>query len=107
MSPIHPRCGTSFITMFVIVAGVIHAFVPREPLWAAAGWRLLLVPVDAAIAYELMRATARAEPNPFARLLSMPGRLLQRVTTREPTDDQLEVALAAFDALMLRPPSAQ
>lgn len=98
-SPIHPRCGTSFIALFVIVAGVLHAFVPRTPVLAGAAWRLLLVPLDAALAYEVMRASARHERALFARLLALPGRVLQRVTTREPTDDQLEVALAAFAAL--------
>ena len=98
-SPIHPRCGTMFIAIFVIVAGVVHAFVPRDPLWAGAAWRVLLLPVNTAIAYELMRTMARHERSATARVLSLPGRALQRVTTREPADDQLHVALAAFDAL--------
>ncbi len=98
-SPIHRRCGTSFIALFVIVAGVVHAFVPRSPVWAGAAWRVLLAPVDAAIAYEVMRATARNERTIIARLMSLPGRLLQRLTTREPDGGQLEVALAAFEAL--------
>lgn len=98
-SPVHPRCGTSFIALFVIVAGVVHAFVPRTPVWAGAAWRVLLLPVDAALAYELMRATARYERSIVAGLISLPGRALQRLTTREPADDQLEVALAAFAAL--------
>ena len=98
-SPVHPRCGTSFIALFVIVAGVVHAFVPRAPVWAGALWRVLLLPIDAALAYEVMRATARHEKTIVARILSLPGRALQRLTTREPADDQLEVALAAFGAL--------
>jgi uncharacterized protein YqhQ len=60
---------------------------------------VLLAPGDAAIAYELMRATALRDRAVPARMLSAPGRLLQRLTTREPTDDQLHVALAAFAAL--------
>jgi len=99
-SPIHPRCGTSFIALFVIVAGVVHAFVPRAPLWVGAVWRIALAPVDAAIAYELMRATARKERSLLGRLLSWPGRLLQRLTTREPAEDQLDVARTALGAAL-------
>ena len=98
-SPIHSRCGTSFIALFVIVAGVVHALVPRTPLWAGVGWRLAITPVDAVLAYELMRATARRERDVVARIIAAPGRALQRLTTREPGDDQLRVALAAFAAL--------
>jgi uncharacterized protein YqhQ len=99
-SPIHPRCGTSFIAMFVIVAGVVYSFVPRSPLWANAAWRLALAPVDAAIAYEIMRATARSSRSLLGRLLSWPGRLLQRLTTREPGPDQLDVARTALAAAL-------
>jgi uncharacterized protein YqhQ len=98
-SPIHSRCGTSFIALFVIVAGIVHALVPRSPLATGAAWRLALAPVDAMIAYEIMRATARSERALVARAISAPGRLLQRVTTREPKDDELRVALAAVGAL--------
>lgn len=65
-----------------------------------AFWRIVLVPVVAVIAYELMRAAARAEHAIWARLVVWPGRALQRITTREPTDDQLEVALAALYELL-------
>ncbi|MGH2760105.1 MAG: DUF1385 domain-containing protein [Actinomycetota bacterium] len=99
-SPIHPRCGTSFIVLFVIVAGVVHAFAPRTPLWANAAWRIGLTPVDAAIAYEVMRATARSERSLVARVLSWPGRLLQRLTTREPAPEQLDVARTALGAVL-------
>ncbi len=98
-SPIHTRCGSSFIALFVIVAGVMHALVPRTPLWAGAVWRLALAPVDAIVAYELMRAIARRERAIVSRVLSAPGRALQHLTTREPGDDELRVALAAFGAL--------
>ena len=95
-SPLHPRCGTSLHFWFVVAAGVVHAFLPRDPLWAAAGWRLLVLPVDLALAYEIMRATARLRPGPAARVAWLPGRALQRLTTREPGPDELEVALAAL-----------
>ncbi len=96
-SPIHPRCGTSFVTTFVIVAGMVHSFAPRDPIWASALWRVVLVPVDAAIAYELLRATARTR-GVIGRVFSLPGRALQHITTREPTEDKLVIAKAALDA---------
>lgn len=99
-SPIHTRCGTNFLTLFLFSSGVVYAFVPRQPLVDGAFWRIVLVPVAAVIAYELMRAAARAEHAIWPRLVVWPGRALQRITTREPTDDQLEVALAALYELL-------
>jgi uncharacterized protein YqhQ len=100
-SPIHPRCGTNFLTLSLIVAGVLYWFVPRVPVWAGIGWRVLLAPVVAALAYEVMRSAARAGDALWARAVTWPGRLAQRVTTREPTDDQIEVARAALAELMV------
>ena len=100
-SPIHMRCGTNFVALYVIAAGVIHSVIPREPWWAGAGWRLLLFPVVVAVAYELMRAAARAPQALWARIITLPGRLLQRVTTREPDESQLEVAQAALRAALV------
>jgi uncharacterized protein YqhQ len=97
-STIHVRCGTDFMALFVVVAGVVYALVPRRPLWIGVGLRMVLVPVVAAIAYEVMRAAARYEATPVARLITWPGRLLQRITTREPSADMLEVAGAALHA---------
>jgi uncharacterized protein YqhQ len=95
-SPIHVRCGTDFIALFVIVCGVVFSFVAREPWWFATVVRVALVPVVMVFAYELMRLAARFEGSPGSRLVTWPGRALQRITTREPSDDQLEVALAAL-----------
>lgn len=99
-SPIHPRCGTNFITLFVVVSGVVHAFLPRDPLWQGAVWRVLAVPLDAVLAYELMRAAARGAGAVWARIVTWPGRALQRITTSEPSDEQLDVAIAALHALV-------
>jgi uncharacterized protein YqhQ len=98
-SPVHPRCGTNFVALFVLAGGVMNSFVPRDPLWAGAVWRVLLVPVGAVVAFEVMRAAAREPGAAWSRLVTWPGRALQRITTREPTDDQLEVAFAALGAL--------
>ncbi|MGH7859371.1 MAG: DUF1385 domain-containing protein [Candidatus Binatia bacterium] len=101
-SPVHPRCGTNFLTLCVLVAGVVYAFVPRSPVWTGAAWRVLLVPAVAVGAYELMRIAARSSGAVWARVVTMPGRTAQRLTTREPSPDQLEVAMAAIGEL-LRP----
>ncbi len=95
-SPIHIRCGTDFIAIFVFACGVTFAFVPREPIWLAGSVRVALVPLVAALAYEVMRAAARWEGTLVARGITLPGRALQRITTREPTDDLLEVASVAL-----------
>jgi uncharacterized protein YqhQ len=95
-SPVHVRCGTNFIALFVISAGVIFAFVPRDPMWLGGLLRFVLAPAVAAVAYEVMRAGARW-PNEFwARGVTWAGRALQRITTRHPEADQVEIALAAL-----------
>jgi uncharacterized protein YqhQ len=95
-SPVHVRCGTDFIALLVIVAGAVFAFVPRSPLWLGGAFRLLAFPFVAAIAYEVMRAAAVRPRSFVSRMLTWPGRALQLITTREPADDQLEIALAAL-----------
>jgi uncharacterized protein YqhQ len=96
-SPVHVRCGTDFIALFVITCGVVFSFIAREPWWFAAIVRVALLPVVMALAYEVMRAAARAEGSIGSRVITWPGRALQRITTREPDDGQLEVALAALE----------
>jgi uncharacterized protein YqhQ len=95
-SPVHVRCGTDFISLFVITCGVVFSFVGRDPWLFAIAVRVALVPVVMVLAYELMRLAARFEGSLGSRLVTWPGRALQRITTREPSDDQLEVALAAL-----------
>jgi uncharacterized protein YqhQ len=95
-SPVHVRCGTDFIALLVIAAGVVFSFVPRTPLWLGGVLRLVLFPVVAVVAYEVMRAAAGRHSALAARALTWPGRALQRITTRPPADDQLEIALAAL-----------
>jgi uncharacterized protein YqhQ len=97
-SPIHVRCGTDFVALFVIVCGVVFSFVGRRPVWLGGTVRVVLVPVCAALAYETMRACARRPHSMLARSLTWPGRALQRITTRPPDPGQLEVALAALGA---------
>ncbi len=100
LSPVHMRCGTEFIALFVISCGILFAVVPRQPIWLGAIVRIGLAPVAIALAYEVMRAAAREPKALWARAVSWPGRVMQRLTTREPDADELDVAVAALAALL-------
>lgn len=95
-SAIHPRCGTSFLLLFVVVAILVFSLVPTPTIWIRLVARLLLLPVVAAITYEVLRFGSRHPQAWWLRPLLAPGLLLQQFTTREPSDDQIEVALAAL-----------
>jgi uncharacterized protein YqhQ len=98
-SPRHPRCGTNFLLIVILIALVVFTAIGR-PSWPyLIASRIVFIPVIAGIAYELLKAAA---DKAWLRLASQPGIWLQRLTTREPDDDQVEVAvtslLAALDA---------
>jgi len=93
---LHPRCGTSFLLIVVVVSIFVFAFVGLEPLWWRLLSRMLLMPFVAGIAYEILKFSSRNLESPWLRWLIVPGLLLQKFTTREPDDAQLEVALAAL-----------
>jgi len=98
-SPVHARCGTSFLLLFLVVAILVFSLIPTSNVWIRLGGRLLLLPVVAGFTYELLRFGSRHPRAWWLRPFLVPGLLLQRFTTREPTDDQLEVALAALHHL--------
>jgi uncharacterized protein YqhQ len=101
-SLIHVRCGTAFLLWVMVVAIVVFAFVGSPGiLWLVAS-RILLLPVIAGLAYEVIRFAARFGSNPAVRIVLMPGLWLQRLTTREPTDDQVEVSIASLQAALAR-----
>jgi uncharacterized protein YqhQ len=95
-SPAHPRCGTAFLLVVVLVAVVVFVFTGREPLWWLLVSRVVLVPVIAGASYEVIRFSGRHAGNPLVKLLTAPSLALQALTTRQPTDDQIEVAIAAM-----------
>lgn len=101
-STIHMRCGTNFLFLVMLLAAVVFSIVARSPWWWRIGSRIILLPLVAALSYEVLRLSARHGRNPLVRLLTWPGLALQRVTTREPDDDQVEVALAALGELLGR-----
>src|SRR3954471_13349560 len=97
-SRLHPRCGTSFLLFVLLVSILVFAFIPKSaPFLVKFGGRLLLVPAIAGISYEVLRFTAKHRAAPLFALLVAPGLALQRITTQEPTDDMLEVAIAALE----------
>jgi uncharacterized protein YqhQ len=95
----HPRCGTAFLLTVVVFSVVIFALLGPLPWWTRLGSRLALIPVVAGVAFEYIRLTARHLDNPLVRLLVLPNLALQRLTTREPDEPMLEVAIAAFLAM--------
>ena len=99
-SPAHPRCGTAFLLTVMVVAILVFVFVPREPLWWLVASRIVFIPLIAAAAYEVIRFSGRYEDNPLVRLISAPNLLLQKLTTRQPDDDQIEVAVAAMETAL-------
>jgi uncharacterized protein YqhQ len=101
-SLIHVRCGTAFLLWVMIVAIVVFAFVGKPDWFWLIASRILLLPVIAGIAYEVIRLAARFGTNPAVRVVLLPGLWLQRLTTREPTDDQVEVSIASLQAALAR-----
>lgn len=93
----HVRCGTSFLFVVLIVAIVLFTFVGRQVLWLMVLSRVVLIPVIMALGYELIQFGARHTGNRLVRILLSPGLLLQSMTTGEPDDKQLEVAIAAMN----------
>jgi uncharacterized protein YqhQ len=104
-SCIHPRCGTSFLMVVIVLSILLFSLVPVTwPLWAKGAARIVLLPLIAGLSYEFIRFSAKKRGHPMVEALILPGLLLQRITTREPSDDQLEVAIRAMDeALALEP----
>ncbi len=101
-STLHPRCGTSFLLFVMVVSIVVFSIFKFKAFWAIFLSRLVLIPVISGLSYELIRFSAPRSRQGFFRLVVMPGLSLQRITTKEPSDDQLEVAILALkEALIL------
>jgi len=112
----HIRCGTSFLLMVMVVAIIVFSLVPVRAIAASMGWtdrwqvlgllilsRLILIPLVAGIAYEITVKWAGTRPNnPVVKVLLWPGLQLQRMTTREPDDGMIEVAIAAMQPIVAR-----
>ncbi|WP_236712940.1 DUF1385 domain-containing protein [Neomoorella mulderi] len=97
-STLHPRCGTSFLLLVLVLTIVFFSIVGRGGITWRLASRLVLLPVVAGLAYELLKFTGRHLNVPWVRAIAAPGLWLQKLTTREPDDGMLEVALAALEA---------
>ncbi|MEK6900915.1 MAG: DUF1385 domain-containing protein [Nanoarchaeota archaeon] len=95
----HPRCGTSFLFLVLLLSIIIFSFI-EGPLWVKFLGRIALLPVIAGIGYELIKLSNMYYQNAVVRAVIAPGLWLQRITTREPTRKQLEVAIAALKAVV-------
>jgi uncharacterized protein YqhQ len=96
-SRFHPRCGTSFIFIVFMISILIYTVLPRNPDFTINFInRMLLLPVIAAISYEFLKWSARQQTNPIMKLAISPGLAFQRLTTKEPDDQQIEVAIHAL-----------
>jgi uncharacterized protein YqhQ len=96
----HPRCGTAFLLQSMLTSTAVYAFIgSRSPL-GRLGTRIALMPLVAGISYEVLQFNARHLDSPVVKALNAPGMLLQRLTTRQPTDEQVEVAISALQGAM-------
>ena len=91
----HPRCGTSFIFLVLLISIFAGCFNPYKIVWQRVLFSLVLLPLVMGISYELIRLAGRTD-NAFTRVLSAPGLWIQRITTQEPDDSQIECAIAAM-----------
>ncbi len=96
-SRLHPRCGTSFLLIVMLVSIVVFSLVPKLwPFYMKAASRVVLLPLIAGVSYEFLKWSAQNDRSPLVRLIIAPGLALQRLTTREPDDNQLEVAIRSM-----------
>ncbi len=97
---VHVRCGTSFLLIVMVVAIFVFALLGRPPLPLRILYRVLLIPVVAGISYELIKLAGKFSKYRIVNILFYPGLLLQKITTREPDDSQLEVAMSSFNRVI-------
>jgi len=108
-STLHPRCGTSFLLVVMVISILVFSFVPKDaPFYIKALSRLVFIPFIAGLAYEFNKYSAKHLSNPVIATLIQPGLWLQKLTTREPSDEQVEVAIRALDeAVMMEESGAE
>ncbi|MGG5255095.1 DUF1385 domain-containing protein [Neobacillus sp. SM06] len=99
-SRLHYRCGSSFILFTVVVGVFVYMLVPTNPLWLRVVDRLALIPVVLGISFEVLQWTNKLKDIPVLKYLGLPGLWLQLLTTKEPNDDQIEVAILSFKKLL-------
>ncbi|MBQ9857867.1 MAG: DUF1385 domain-containing protein [Oscillospiraceae bacterium] len=98
-SRMHPRCGTSFMFIVMIVSILVFSVVSWSNVWIRMGLRILLLPIVVGISYELIKLAGRYD-NVFTKIISAPGKALQHLTTREPDDEMIAVAIEALKRVL-------
>ena len=98
-STLHPRCGTAFLLIVMLVSIVVFAFLGWPDLWLRILSRVVLLPVVAGISYEIIRFSGRSK-NSFVHMATLPGLWLQKITTNQPDDDMVEVAIESLKAVL-------
>jgi len=93
----HPRCGTSFLMTVILVSIIVHVFIPREPVALLYSSRLFLFPIIAALSYEIIRFSSIYSNSMISKFISYPNLMMQKLTTAEPDDDMVEVAISAIN----------
>ncbi len=100
-SPLHPRCGTSFLMIVMVVSILVFSFIPQHwPFVLKFLSRIVFIPVIAGTSFELLKFSAKMKDNPVMNFMIQPGLMLQRLTTREPDDSQIEVAIRALEEVL-------
>ena len=100
-STVHPRCGTSFLIMVMLLSIMVFSLIPKEwPFIYKFLSRIALMPLIAGLSYEFIKFSSKKMNNPFVRVLAMPGLWLQRLTTGAPSHDQIEVAVRALKEVL-------
>lgn len=93
----HPRCGTEFLVVVILLSILAFSLVGKQDAIVMVGSRIVLIPVIASIGYELLRLGARHRGNPLVKAVMYPGILVQMITTKQPTDDMIEVAIVSLE----------
>ena len=97
-SRFHKRCGTSFLLIVLVISIIFFMIIRTDVVWLRYFLRILMVPVIAGVSYEFIRKAGTSD-NKIINALSMPGLWMQKITTKEPTDDMIEVAIEAVEAV--------
>ncbi len=96
---LHPRCGTSFLFVVIIISIIVGSFLRATSTWARIGLKLLVLPIVVGISYEINRWVGRHD-NKLSAILSWPGKQMQRITTNEPDDSMIECAIRALELVI-------
>ena len=104
---VHVRCGTSFLLVVIMASIIVFAAIPWDYLWQRVLYKLLLLPLVAGIAYEVIYLAGNHKESCLMRAVLAPGLLMQKITTKEPSDDQVEIAIKSLQLVLESEASTQ